>query len=232
MGMSAERVARNDAIFRDANEAIERAAVGASLELVPFVCECADEGCTRIVPVRLADYEDVRADSRRFLVLPGHEQGAQDFARVVAGGDGYVVVEKLGEAADIVEQLDSRAAESAEDARARRIGLNEAVFRGVNEELEQLGRRFRRGEGPLELVCECANLRCHERIRVPREAYERVRSDSRLFAVMPGHEEDAVEEIVERAGGYDVVRKRGGTPTDVARATDSRRSSRTTGDSP
>ena len=44
--MVGERIGRNDAIFRDANEGISDAAEEFGLDAnVPFVCECADEAC-------------------------------------------------------------------------------------------------------------------------------------------------------------------------------------------
>lgn len=106
--MDVERIARNDATFRHANERIERAAEQADVELVPFLCECADERCTEIVRLTLTDYEAVRADPRWFLNVPGHERGSQPYVRVVDDRGAYLVVEKLGEAAAIVEDLDER----------------------------------------------------------------------------------------------------------------------------
>ena len=62
--MSAERVARTDATFREANEKIE--AVAESIEVedsVPFLCECADMGCTDVISLSLGDYEEIRPDA-------------------------------------------------------------------------------------------------------------------------------------------------------------------------
>ena len=42
------------------------------------------------------------------------------------------------------------------DERTRRIGLNEAVFREINERIEELAAGFKVGEG-LDLICECGN---------------------------------------------------------------------------
>jgi len=105
--MDAERVARNEALFRHANEQIEAAATSFRIEPVPFLCECADERCTEIVKLPLAEYEEVRADSRRFLTAPGHE-AIHDHGRVIEHRDTYVVVEKTGAAGDLAEQLDER----------------------------------------------------------------------------------------------------------------------------
>ncbi len=105
-GVTAERIARNDAVFRAANEGIRDAALRYDVrERVPFVCECAEERCTEILRVSLDEYERVRAHPTRFLHAPGHEE---PHTRVVAEEDGYVVVEKLGAAADVARETDPR----------------------------------------------------------------------------------------------------------------------------
>ena len=108
MDSTAERIAKNEAAFRRANERIERAARNAQIEQVPFICECGETACIEIVRLSLDEYESVRADSRLFLNAVGHEVNAAGYSRVVSTGDGYVVAEKLGEAAEVVEQLDPR----------------------------------------------------------------------------------------------------------------------------
>jgi hypothetical protein len=108
------------------------------------------------------------------------------------------------------------------DARAERIGLNEAIFRGVNEQLEELASRFGQPEETLDLVCECGRAECAERIRVPHAEYEAIRSDPLLFAVVPGHEQPEAEEVVRHGDEYDVVRKVAEVAASVARDTDPR----------
>lgn len=105
---TAERVARNDATFRDANEAIEQAAEDAQFECIPFICECADPRCTEIVVLTPADYEAVRAESTRFLVTPGHETNDENHFRLVGDHGSYIVLEKTGEAAEVARKLDPR----------------------------------------------------------------------------------------------------------------------------
>jgi hypothetical protein len=105
---SAERVARNDATFREANEQIEAASIGAFTEGIPFICECAEESCTTLVRLSLDEYERVRAEPKHFLNAPGHESAAGPHAEVVERHEGYVVVEKTGRAGEIVEALDPR----------------------------------------------------------------------------------------------------------------------------
>ncbi len=108
-----------------------------------------------------------------------------------------------------------------DDERARRIGLNEGVFRRMNEQLKGLAQQFQLDD-QLLLVCECGYSECEQRVRVPPQDYEQIRSDARLFALVPGHELEDVEEIVARRDGYNVVKKRHGTPAEVARETDPR----------
>jgi hypothetical protein len=107
------------------------------------------------------------------------------------------------------------------EERERRIGMNEALFREVNERLQELAVGFKRTD-KLDLICECGNASCASRIEMDREEYEQVRSDSTTFAVVKGHEIPDVEEIVERRRAYDVVRKSASEAKRVAEKTDPR----------
>lgn len=105
----------------------------------------------------------------------------------------------------------------------RRKAANEAVFREVNERIEALQRGFALSERePLHIVCECDRLGCVEHLSMPLAAYERLRSDGACFAVVPGHEDSSIEEVVDTGDGYLVVRKRDGDPREVAEDTDPR----------
>jgi len=108
------------------------------------------------------------------------------------------------------------------DERQRRVGRNEALFRQVNEELEALDHFTRITEKTIGIVCECGDLLCQERIDVPVSTYERVRSESELFLVVPGHEIPAAEDVVDRNDGYFIVRKHEGGPAELAQQTDPR----------
>jgi hypothetical protein len=108
------------------------------------------------------------------------------------------------------------------DERHRRIGLNEAMFREVNERIEELADQFRMRERPLELVCECGSLSCTSQIRMSASEYETIRRDPKLFVVYPGHETEEVEKVVDRREGYDVVRKHAGGPAEIAEDTNPR----------
>lgn len=74
------------------------------VEVPPFICECSDPSCTAVVRLTLAEYEHVRGDGRRFFNLPGHEHASGPWGRVVERHDRYLVVEKVGDAADVARQ--------------------------------------------------------------------------------------------------------------------------------
>ena len=82
---------------------------------VPFICECADPTCSEIVPLEIDQYEEIRANPRHFLNIPGHQAAAQGVAVVVTERDGYVIVEKIGHAGDVVEALDGRSADEGRE---------------------------------------------------------------------------------------------------------------------
>ncbi len=105
----AERIARNDATFRDANDRIGAAAAEHDVvDAVPFICECADERCTEIVRLSLEEYDHVRLEPTHFVNAIGHETAARGYGEVIARNDRFVVVRKTGPAAEVAAQLDPR----------------------------------------------------------------------------------------------------------------------------
>jgi hypothetical protein len=108
------------------------------------------------------------------------------------------------------------------DEQARRVGLNEAIFRQVNEQIRSLNRDFGTEQGAMTVVCECGHSDCTDRLELSVSAYERVRGDSRLYVVAKGHEIPEVEKVVERAEGYDVVQKDEGVAAELSRELDPR----------
>jgi hypothetical protein len=220
MTTGAERKALNEGTFRDANEKLERGAreilQGDEDSPVPFLCECPRQDCTQVVFLTLAQYEEVRAGARRGLSVVGHDDPSVE--RVVEEGDGYVITEKFGEAGDVHADHDPR----REDQQARRVGENQALYRQVNERLEELNDSFGSVSGVFSILCECGELDCAEQLEVPREAYEATRRYEARFIVKPGHEIDEVEHLLERHDGYAVVEKDPGPARRVAEETDTR----------
>jgi hypothetical protein len=106
---AAIRIARNQALFRSVNEQIEVANERFSAilgERVDFVCECADDVCMERITITLDQYEDLRRFPTHFVVKPGHVY--REVERVVEEINGYVVVEKFGEAGKQALKLDPR----------------------------------------------------------------------------------------------------------------------------
>ncbi len=108
--------------------------------------------------------------------------------------------------------------------RDERRAFNEAVFREVNERVREVTDSFSATpeDDALPLVCECSDASCVEKIKLTYPQYERVRSDATHFVVVSGHEQQDLEEVLEREGGYAVVRKRPGEPAELAEETDPR----------
>ena len=109
MSLPEERAARNEALFREVNEQVRSLAQSHPLprqdELV-IICECSDDRCMERISLQVAVYEEVRANPRRFVVVPGHDN---DFEHVIERADTYAIVEKEGQAGRIAERVDPRA---------------------------------------------------------------------------------------------------------------------------
>ncbi len=93
--------------------------------------------------------------------------------------------------------------------------MNEALFREVNERIDQLHDELGTGSS-FEIVCECGDAACIERLTITADAYEALREDVHRFAVMPGHERPDVERTVDRLEGYLVVEKTDPDAADAA----------------
>lgn len=110
MGPREERVAKNEALFREVNERIKR--MNEHLETkdeADFICECGDADCTAPVSLTLTEYEEVRHRGTHFAVVPGHV--VPDIERVVARYPRFAVVEKTEpQAAGIVARENPRSA--------------------------------------------------------------------------------------------------------------------------
>jgi hypothetical protein len=94
--------------------------------------------------------------------------------------------------------------------RFERQARNEALFREVNERIAELGERAEAWspDGTVEFLCECGEEGgCGQRVRVPMEVYEQVRSQDDRFLVRPGHETPEIERAVEWTEAYVVVDK-------------------------
>jgi hypothetical protein len=101
MDTRAQRVAKNETLFREVNERIKDVNVEFAAErAADFLCECGSKDCTKPVGLSLSEYEAVRRDPTHFFVLPGHE--LPEVERVLSQNERFAVVEKI--ARDAVEE--------------------------------------------------------------------------------------------------------------------------------
>jgi hypothetical protein len=105
-----ERLARNEAIFREVNERIERLAskgewLGES-DSLEVLCECGNVDCAEPLKLRVSDYERVRQVPTDFLVAPGHV--IPEIEKVTASGRGYEVVRKVDGEEELARETDPR----------------------------------------------------------------------------------------------------------------------------
>jgi hypothetical protein len=97
-----ERAAKNEALFRAVNREIEQAAEEVGDGELEVLCECGRDGCHGTIALTSTEYDRVHVERDRFVVLPGHE--TLEIENVVDRTDRYVVVDKFGEAEDVVEE--------------------------------------------------------------------------------------------------------------------------------
>jgi hypothetical protein len=92
--------------------------------------------------------------------------------------------------------------------RAERQGRNESLFREVNERIAELNQTFQ-VEGRSEFLCECSRDECKDPVSISIGEYEEIRESPARFFVLPGHEDELVERVVERNERYVTVEKFG-----------------------
>jgi hypothetical protein len=103
------------------------------------------------------------------------------------------------------------------DRRHERQARNEALFRNVNERIEELVdetlEHHAQGATVWDFVCECQDRDCAERIPLTRIEYEAVRADGKRFVVAPSpeHVDTNIEVVVDMSTRYWVVEKTGET---------------------
>jgi hypothetical protein len=90
-----KRLGQNEVLFREVNERLREVGEGFSFvtEQAEFVCECGAASCVERLRMPLAEYEQVRADPKRFFVVKGHELA--EYEKVVKERPDYLIVEKL-----------------------------------------------------------------------------------------------------------------------------------------
>jgi hypothetical protein len=91
------------------------------------------------------------------------------------------------------------------DARER----NEALFREVNERIEDVGTTLAPEDAPMEFLCECDDRDCVEKVSATRAEYESIRAVATHFVVLPGQVDPDIEHVVQHAERFVVVEKEG-----------------------
>jgi hypothetical protein len=87
----AERIGRNEALFREVNETI-RNVTPLEDPMIEVLCECGAKSCTEQLEIPVSEYESVRADPALFVLVRGHE--APDVEDVVEDEGVFIVVRK------------------------------------------------------------------------------------------------------------------------------------------
>lgn len=95
MSVRDERLEENQRAFREANERLQELAAAAGVRdgtIVPFLCECADEGCLGRVEVTIGEYEATHWHYDYFVILHGHPR--MEGEEIIEQNDRYQVVQK------------------------------------------------------------------------------------------------------------------------------------------
>ncbi|HUP26205.1 MAG TPA: hypothetical protein VM124_00995 [Candidatus Limnocylindrales bacterium] len=105
--LSERRMAKNEAIFREANrrlpenlDKLKQAAVAEGQEtLLPdidiplhFYCECSDENCRKRIVMKPSEHKALHQNTSQFVIIPGHN--VPNIERVMRTTDEYTVIEK------------------------------------------------------------------------------------------------------------------------------------------
>jgi hypothetical protein len=102
----------------------------------------------------------------------------------------------------------------------RRAAAAEINGRQVNEAIEPRDR----SDASAVFVCECGHLGCSDTVEMRVAEYEAVRTSFDRFLLVPGHEIEEVDKVVERHQRYLVVVKREPEAREMAKASDERSS--------
>jgi hypothetical protein len=107
------------------------------------------------------------------------------------------------------------------DSRQQRVAKNEALFRRVNERIEEINEALA-GESESDFLCECGNDDCTAPVSLTLSEYEEVRSNPTHFLIAPGHDVIDLERVIRETDRYAVVKKFAGEAERIAVETDPR----------
>jgi hypothetical protein len=107
------------------------------------------------------------------------------------------------------------------DSRQQRVAKNEALFRRVNERIEEINQALD-GDSESDFLCECGDDDCTAPVSVTLSEYEEVRTNPRRFLIAHGHDVIDVERVIRETDRYAVVAKLSGEAERIAVETDPR----------
>lgn len=107
----------------------------------------------------------------------------------------------------------------------RRQIENEMIFRRINEkvgdDLDALD-AMHTEDGHHELIrdedlqlsfkCECSDENCNVRIPMLLSEYQFIHTNRDTFVVIPDHQVDPIEKVLQKTAGYNIVKKNNSTP--------------------
>jgi hypothetical protein len=102
-----DRIARNEALFREVNERVNEVSADPPVERMEFLCECGNADCTEAISLGRAEYERLRSDPLLFGVRPGH--AIAEVEEVIAENERFLTVRKRPGEGRIALETDPRA---------------------------------------------------------------------------------------------------------------------------
>jgi hypothetical protein len=92
--------------------------------------------------------------------------------------------------------------------RRERAAQNEQALQEHNQRLAELGEQGGVSQDEaMPFACECDDPACGETVMLPLGEYERVTALEDRFVVVAGHEDPAVERVIDAHGDYLIVSK-------------------------
>ncbi|HEV2591019.1 MAG TPA: hypothetical protein VGU02_03910 [Gaiellaceae bacterium] len=90
--LTKKRLAHNEELFRQVNEAREETSSAPQERKLTFLCECSDRACTGRIEMTAAEFDRVRHSPDQYVILPGH--AIPEIERIVEDRGAFEVVEK------------------------------------------------------------------------------------------------------------------------------------------
>jgi hypothetical protein len=91
-----QRARQNQSEFRYANgrfvDVLNSSTATQDGQLIPFLCECAEDDCMGRIEITAWRYEDIHAEARQYVILPGHMRIAGE--KILEENPYYEIVKK------------------------------------------------------------------------------------------------------------------------------------------